>query len=128
MTKTIRITLSSSNGIGTLQCVGFASFDCGGMVGFAYPEDTTVTVSDKKGTVESREFVCSSDGRPAKMPYAVLWIGQRGVYIHEWPNLPLSHGCIHLKPGDAKQVYDWIDENTRIVFKCAPTQPNLGLK
>eukprot|EP01038_Epipyxis_sp_PR26KG_P008055 gene8055-10913_t len=106
----INIKLNRTTGLGTLECVGGETFYCGGMSNFPYPSDTTISISDKKGTVYSREF------SGAEMPYAVLWIGQRGVYIHEWPNLELSHGCIHLLPGDAKSVYDWISGSTRIVF------------
>lgn len=110
VTKTINIRLNKTTGIGTLECAGWQTFKCGGMPGFPYPSDSTVNVSDKKGTVYSREF------NNAEMKYSVLWLGQRGVYLHEWPNLTLSHGCIHLLAGDAKKVYDWIDEKTRILF------------
>jgi lipoprotein-anchoring transpeptidase ErfK/SrfK len=110
MVKRINILLSRDTGIGTLQCVGGASYNCGGMVNFPYPEDSTINVSDKKGTVYSQEF------NGAEMPYSILWIGQRGVYIHQWPNLELSHGCIHLVGQDAISVYNWVNDKTRIVF------------
>ena len=114
MVKRINITLSQTTGLGTLQCVGGSSYACGGMVGFAYPADTTVQVADKKGTVHSQEF------NNAEMPYSVLWIGQRGVYIHEWPNLEMSHGCIHLLSPNVASVYNWIDQATRIVLAWKP--------
>jgi lipoprotein-anchoring transpeptidase ErfK/SrfK len=110
MPQRINIKLSKKTGIGTLECVGGEIFQCGGMVGFPYPADSTITTTDKKGTVYSREF------SNAEMPWAILWIGQRGVYIHEWPNLELSHGCIHLLGEDAAAFYEWVEETTRIVF------------
>ena len=93
-----------------MECVGGSTFPCGGMQNFPYPADSMINVSDKKGTVYSQEF------NNAEMPYSILWIGQRGVYLHQWNNLDLSHGCIHILPGNAKSVYDWVDQSTRIVF------------
>jgi hypothetical protein len=89
---------------------------CSGLKGFPYPADSTVQVSDKKGTVLSREFE-SRPGVPSVMPHSILWIGQRGVYIHGYPMLEDSHGCIHLLLGDAPEVFEWVDTATRILFK-----------
>ena len=51
------------------------------------------------------------------MNWSVLWIGQKGIYFHEWPQLEGSAGCIHLLKGDAKKFYDSIKKGkTRIVF------------
>jgi lipoprotein-anchoring transpeptidase ErfK/SrfK len=69
------------------------------------PTDLTITEADKKGTVHSRALNNSATGQPAEMPYAILIWRQKGIYIHEWPQLPASHGCIHVLPGDAKKVY-----------------------
>ena len=110
MTQRINIKLDRNTGLGTLECIGGKTFQCGGMPGFGYPADSTIQASDKKGTVYSQEF------SNAEMPYSVLWIGQRGVYIHQWPNLDLSHGCIHLLNGDAKSFYNWYIGPARIVF------------
>ena len=66
--------------------------------------------SDKKGTHRSGKF-------HVNMPHAISIWGQRGVYLHEWGRLPGSAGCIHLLPGDAKQVYDFVSEKTRIVIQ-----------
>lgn len=115
MVKRINIQLNSGTGIGTLTCVGGGTFNCGGRPGFNYPADTTVSANTKERTHYSQEFVDDQE-RPSEMPYSILWIGQRGVFIHEWPQLGGSKGCIHLLPGAAKTVYDWVDQNTRIIF------------
>ncbi|KAA6400241.1 MAG: hypothetical protein EZS28_004234 [Streblomastix strix] len=109
MTQLLTMKLNRTTGLGTLT-LGQQTLRCGGKPGFDYPADTTINASDRKGTVKSREY-------DATMPYAVLWIGQRGVYFHEWPNLEASSGCIHLLPGDAQTFYEqWITRKTRIVF------------
>lgn len=74
MSQRINIRLNAETGLGTLECVGGSTYNCGGMAYFAYPSDSTIQASDKKGTVYSQEF------SNAEMPFAVLWIGQRGVY------------------------------------------------
>ncbi len=62
------------------------------------------------------------------MPY---WLSFNGVYaIHElpeWPNgtkegashlgIPVSHGCIRLGIGPAKQLYDWTPIGTKLVIR-----------
>jgi len=112
----INLKLNRRTGLGTLECVGGSIFNCGGMVDYAYPADTTVTTADKKGTVISQTYLDSSTGQPARMDFSILWIGQDGVYIHAWSQLPGSHGCIHLLPSDAQALYTWLTASTRIVF------------
>jgi lipoprotein-anchoring transpeptidase ErfK/SrfK len=83
---------------------------------FPYPADSTIDPArDKKGDVLSREYV-NERGQPSLMKYSVLWVGQRGVYIHAYPTLKDSHGCVHLLEADAKAFYDWFTSSTRIVF------------
>lgn len=115
-TQKIKICLNKTTGLGTLECVGGNTYNCGGDITFKYPEDTTIQPSDKKGTVYSGEFV-DSNNNPFEMKFSILWIGQKGVYIHEMGQLEGSHGCIHLLPGDAESVYNWVQRKTRILFK-----------
>lgn len=116
-TQLIKIEINKSDGLGTLECVGGQTYQCGGDPSFKYyPADSTIQPSDKKGTVYSREFV-DSNNRPFEMKYSILWVGQKGVYIHQMGMLEGSHGCIHLLPGDAESVYNWVQKRTRILFK-----------
>jgi lipoprotein-anchoring transpeptidase ErfK/SrfK len=112
----VNLKLNQKTGIGTLECVGGSTYSCGGMPGFAYPADTTINASDKKGDVYSREYV-DQYGNPALMKWSVLWIGQRGVYFHSYGQLADSHGCIHLLASDAENFYNWVKNGTRIVFQ-----------
>jgi lipoprotein-anchoring transpeptidase ErfK/SrfK len=112
----VNLKLNRKTGLGTLECVGGSTYKVGGMPGFAYPSDTTIKASDKKGDITSDDFV-NERGEPSLMKSAVLWIGQRGVYFHAYPTLDGSHGCIHLSETDAKSFYDWITGSTRIVFE-----------
>jgi lipoprotein-anchoring transpeptidase ErfK/SrfK len=102
------LTLDAKTGLGDLVCEGGPTVRAGGRVGFPYPADSTID-GTKERVHRSREF-------SVDMPWAVLWIGQRGVYFHEWPGLEHSMGCIHLLPGDAERVYNWISGRTRVVF------------
>ena len=103
----ITLKLNKNTGLGTLEYNG-KTYNCGGKVGFNYPTDTTLS-GYKEECHHSREYDCD-------MNYAVLWIGQKGVYIHEWSCLEYSSGCIHLLEGDAKEFYDSITGKTRLVF------------
>jgi lipoprotein-anchoring transpeptidase ErfK/SrfK len=111
----VNMKLSAKTGLGTLECVGGSTYECGGKTGFAYPADSTIGSSDKKGDVYTPEYV-NENGRPALMQWSVLWIGQRGVYIHSYGELTGSHGCIHLLDDDAESFYNWVKDKTRIVF------------
>jgi lipoprotein-anchoring transpeptidase ErfK/SrfK len=91
--------------------MGFRTFNYGGRADFPYENysDTTLSPAQKRQVVHSGEY-------DVDLPWAVLWIGQRGIYFHEWPQLPGSAGCIHLLSGDAKAFYDWLDQPTRLLF------------
>lgn len=113
MAKRISIRFQAK-GEGTLTADG-RTYACLGQPGRQYPGDLTVTPSDKSLEHWSDEF-------QVLMRYCVLIWGQRGIYIHEGPNnladnVGPSAGCIHLGKGDAKAVYDWIDERTRITIE-----------
>lgn len=99
-------------GDGRLSC-GAGTFLCQGRRGVRYPRDLTITTADKHGTHWSNEF-------QVWMNYSILIWGQRGIYIHEWPYCRTasgpSAGCIHLCPGDAAAVYNWIVGRTRITI------------
>ena len=111
MVKLARMALDSQTGLGTLACSGLGTFECGGRPGFGYDSypDTTLSPSLKYRTRHSQEY-------NVDMQWAVLWIGQRGVYIHAWPNLSGSAGCIHLNEDDAETFFNWVDQPTRLLF------------
>lgn len=72
------------------------SFVCGGQMGRSYPRSSIFNPARpgaKKAMVLSREF------NNAEMPYSLRIWDEKGIYIHEWPNLSLSHGCVHVLPG-----------------------------
>ena len=55
------------------------------------------------------------------MDFAVLIIGQQGIYIHEGPatikdNGGPSAGCVHLAAPHAKEFYDWVVGPTRVTL------------
>jgi hypothetical protein len=111
-----------ANGNGVMNCYGLGTFRCQGRPGarFRYPIDITVTTADKELLHISREFN-GPDGRPARMPFAIRIWPARGIYIHEWGYCQYapgqtSEGCIHLCPGDAVRVYNWIVGRTRITI------------
>lgn len=116
MTKRIDITFES-NGEGKLKCYSFGEFKCLGKANLKYPKDLTIRdpVHEKERVHHSREF-------GVDMHYAIRIWGQKGIYIHEGAatlanNGGPTGGCIHLGPGHAKKVYDWLDKRTRIVIK-----------
>jgi hypothetical protein len=113
MTKRIEIAFRS-NGEGTLTCAGMGSYPCLGQPGRMYPIDLTVTTADKFEEHYSEEF-------QVLMKWCILIWGQKGIYIHEGPdnlhdNDGPSAGCIHLGVGNARRVFDWLDERTRITI------------
>ena len=125
--KRINITFNEK-GEGKMHCIGLSVFRCIGRKGLKYPKDLTLNPLKpgvKANPKISGEFVCEYDGviAPCVMNYAILIWGQLGIYIHEWPgpatyegNGGSTAGCIHLEIGDAKTVYDWIDDKTRITM------------
>lgn len=113
--------LSKRTGLGTLECVGGETFNCGGLtpaklankpIPWTYPADSTIDPMSPGGKKADYKNV---DG--VSMPYSVLWLGRHGVFFHEWRSLPGIEGCIHLLEGDAKKFYDWANEKIRIVFE-----------
>lgn len=89
----------------TVPCLGNPTIN--------YTEDLTV-----QGIVGTDKFVSKySSEFGVYMNWAVLIMGDRGIYIHEGPdniadNDGVSAGCIHL--ADAKSFYDWVTGRTRI--------------
>lgn len=126
--KRIRISFNSL-GEGMMECVGFRTVRCLGMKGLKYPLDLTINPAIR-GTKEnphySRTYSCPPNDNAAGqciMPYSILIWGQEGVFIHEWPtpatyagNGGPTHGCIHLDPGNAQAVYNWVDQKTRVTM------------
>ena len=112
MPKRVNLKLKRSTGLGTMECVDHATFNCGGKVGTAYPADSTI---DPMGTGGKNANYVNGGG--ISMPYSVLWIGQRGIYFHEWKTLPGIAGCIHLLHDDAVSFYNWADQKIRVVFE-----------
>ncbi len=111
MVKTMKIELGA-NGLGTLS-IGGKTFSCGGKAGMKYPSDLTI---DPAVPGTKQELHLSREFGNARMPWAILIVGQRGIDIHEWPCLGNSSGCIHLLKGDAKEVYDAFSEKTRVLI------------
>lgn len=123
MTKRISISFGQS-GEGEMACEGLGSFACLGQAGRPYPKDLTVAPSDKSAEHWSDDF-------SALMKWCILIWGQKGIYIHEGPdnikdNGGPSGGCIHLGSGNAKKVYDWLDERTRILIDYPWSQTMLS--
>ncbi len=130
MIKRIHIKFNGL-GEGQLECRGYSSFRCLGKRGLKYPPDLTINPllpNVKRHPYFSQEYVCDNPaigefGVPCRMNYSILIWGQRGIYIHEWPN-PATYignggptsGCIHVEVGDAKKIYDWVDTTTRIIM------------
>ncbi len=116
---------------GSLECKEFGTFKCLGKKGLKYPRDLTINPvlpNVKTHPYFSQEYVCNYPmvgliEVPCRMNYSILIWGQRGIYIHEWPN-PATYagnggptgGCIHVEAGDAKKIYDWVDSKTRITI------------
>lgn len=130
MIKRIHIKFNGF-GEGQLECKGYNTFRCLGKKGLRYPRDLTINPAlpfVKRHPYFSEEYVCDYPGIgqvsvPCRMNYAILIWGQRGIYIHEWPNRATyvgnggpTAGCIHVEVGDAKKIYDWVDTKTRITM------------
>lgn len=116
-------------GEGTLECVGYQTFRCLGQKGLKYPPETTINPAKpgiKQNPHYSRTYGCppyNNNLGQCIMPYSILIWGQKGVYIHEWPNPATyagnggpTHGCIHLDRGNAHLVYAWVDRPTRLLI------------
>jgi aquaporin Z len=112
-TKRIEISFDAS-GDGVISCKGLGDFDCQGLNGVTYPQDITVQTTDKEIKHWSTEF-------QVWMPFAIRIWPQRGIYIHEWGFCRVaqgqSAGCIHVCPGNAEKIYNWVDGPTRITIK-----------
>lgn len=54
----------------------------------------------------------------AKMPY-MLRLTWTGIALHMGytPNRPASHGCVRLKKGFAKKLYEWANIGTKVIIK-----------
>jgi hypothetical protein len=113
MTQRVKIALGVK-GDGTLECVGFRTFPCQGLPGTAYLKDITVHAKDKERVHHSQEFNCD-------MPFAILILPARGIFIHEWAYCSSedgpSQGCIHVCPPNAEAVFNWIEDPTRITIE-----------
>jgi LysM repeat protein len=51
------------------------------------------------------------------VPYVMyFWDGYafHGAYWHNNFGVPMSHGCIHLRPGEAEYLYNWADFGTEV--------------
>lgn len=119
LASTKRISISfRANGEGTMECSGLGSFPCLGKPGLGYTRDLTV-----RGIVEEDKFDRKfSQEFQVWMSWAILIMGQRGIYIHEGPdtlsdNGGATAGCIHLGMGNAERVYRWVDGRTRITIE-----------
>ena len=85
-----------------------------------------MTPRDKYRIKYSQEYSIETESgvyEPAPMPYAILIWGQRGIYIHSWPNPPTyegnggpTSGCIHLSSMDAPKVFNFVNDRTRITI------------
>ncbi len=57
------------------------------------------------------------EGVPYFMTYAQNF-GFHGAYWHDNFGTAASHGCINLSPTDAKWLYDWAGEGTRVIISA----------
>jgi lipoprotein-anchoring transpeptidase ErfK/SrfK len=57
------------------------------------------------------------EGVPYFMTYAQNF-GFHGAYWHDNFGTAASHGCINLSPADAKWLYDWTGEGTRVIISA----------
>eukprot|EP01024_Parvocaulis_polyphysoides_P074130 TRINITY_DN95648_c0_g1_i1.p2 TRINITY_DN95648_c0_g1~~TRINITY_DN95648_c0_g1_i1.p2 ORF type:complete len:114 (-),score=6.91 TRINITY_DN95648_c0_g1_i1:479-820(-) len=101
----------NSDASGTLSYNG-KRVSCGGKKGFDYDKDVTVSSSNCYENKRSLEF--NVDMKWAVGP--VQW--RRGAYIHSWPYLLPTSGCIHLYDSDAKNFHDYVKNSgpVRIVI------------
>lgn len=124
-----RIHIKFNNlGEGKMDCQGYREFNCLGRKGLKYPTDMTIDPANKGVKVNpyfSQQYECNYNGAmlPCRMNYSILLWGQRGIFIHEWPNPATFNGnggptggCIHLEIGDAKRVYNWVNQKTRVTL------------
>jgi hypothetical protein len=109
----------SANGEGTMKCVGLGDFKILGQPGRKYPKDMIVNpIEDstvKKRLHHSQEF-------DVDMPFAIRIWGQKGIFIHEFPdnlreNNGPSAGCIHVGKPNANRVFDYVVTRTRITIE-----------
>jgi hypothetical protein len=116
-TNRVEITFNA-NGEGTMNCQGLGQFPCLGKPNLAYTQDLTV-----RGVEGEDKFLRKfSNEYQVWMHWAVLIMGNRGIYIHEGPvtlreNGGPTAGCIHVATGDAERIYNWIDGRTRITIE-----------
>jgi lipoprotein-anchoring transpeptidase ErfK/SrfK len=99
-----------------------------------YPKDVTIqniegaqNEGDYGGAYKFPLWISSkyfTNGRPSRMPWAVLMWSEEGIFIHEWPDGARSHGCIHLSPGSAEDFYKWIKGRTRIQISYPWKKPS----
>jgi hypothetical protein len=106
----------TSSGEGHLT-FGTVTTPCLGNPTVAYTRDLTV-----QGQIGVDKFLRKfSNEFQVWMDFAILIMGQRGIYIHEGPatieeNGGPSAGCIHVAPGRAKEFYDFVAGPTRILI------------
>ena len=105
-----------ANGEGVLSFAS-QSLPCLGLPGLPYARD--LTVKGVVGTDKFRKKYSNEFG--VWMEWAVLIMGNRGIYIHEGAdslatNGGPSAGCIHLAPGNAEAFYAWVDQPVRILI------------
>ncbi|MGU3543369.1 L,D-transpeptidase [Methylobacterium sp. A52T] len=112
-----RVSISfGPNGEGTFSYDG-KTIPCLGRSNLKYAKDLTVTGAidrDKFRKKYSNEF-------NVWMEFAILIMGDRGIYIHEGDdtiatNGGESAGCIHLAPGNAEAFWNWVSGPTRITI------------
>ena len=71
-------------------------------------------VSDKENPHFSKKHNCN-------LPYAIKLDEVQEIYLHQIINTRAithgnSQGCIYLAPGDAEEVFDWLQEKTRVII------------
>ncbi len=106
-----------ANGEGHIT-FGGATWPCLGNPTTQYTRDLTV-----KGEIDVDKFRRKySNEFQVWMDFAILIMGQKGIYIHEGPptlaengNRP-SAGCIHVGPPHAQEFYDFVSGRTRILI------------
>lgn len=103
-----------SNGQGTISFDG-KSYPCLGQKGRNYPTDCTIYPKDKKLRHWSNEFDVWLD-------FAILFWGQKGIYLHYGAdnlkdNGGDSAGCVHVEKPQIEELYNWIQDRTRLVIE-----------
>lgn len=54
------------------------------------------------------------------VPYAMFYDGNYGIHGAYWHNkfgTPVSHGCVNLKPQQARWLYNWASVGTHVVVR-----------